>query len=1117
MKLKLIYGRAGTGKTSHCFEQVSKLINKEKKIVIITPEQFSFNAEKKLMEVIDRKAVINAEVVTFNRMAYRVMAEIGGGVNTQLTECGKSMLIYSILNSKNKELKFLGKTDENIELINNALVEFKKHGVTTDNLENQIQNTENKLLQTKLQDLNLIYQEFENQINGKYIDETDLLSMLAKNIDKVDMFNDTIFYIDEFAGFTEQEYMVIQKLLKIAKEVNITICTDNLELNTNPETDIFYSNKITISKILDLAKKEKVEIEQIELKKVKRFKVEELKHLEKNIYNNRYEKYGKKCEGIRLFLAQNQYSEIENLAKSIVNLVKNENYRYKEIGVITKNIDTYSSLIRAIFSKYDIPVFIDEKRDLNQNILVQYVLSILEIFNKNWSYESVFNYIKTGFVGIEQDEIFKLEKYCIKWGIKQNKWKKEFTYGIISVDDKKEVERLNEIRKIIVNPLIELKRKIDENKTASNISKQLYNFLVEQKLEETLKEKIEYLEEQGYIDLAGEYQTSYKIILDILDELVLIFGNDKLTIDKYYKIFKIGLKSSGLGKIPGTQDQVIIGDVDRSRSHKIRTTYIIGLNDGVFPSVNKDEGFLNDNDRQYLKEQGIELAKGTLEKIYEDNFNIYKAFTTSEEKLFLSYASSDIDGKALRPSIIISKIKKIFPNLKEESDSINEKEEISNINITYEKLIEKINMLQNGENIEDIWYYCYKYYSQDEEYKAKLKSNLTGLDYTNLPQKLDEKNIEKLYGNKLITSVSKLEKYRNCPFSYYLQYGLKLKEREELKVQSLNTGTFMHEIIDEFFEYVSKEKIELVELTEEILKQIVEKIVEEKLTLSKNYIFTSTAKYKLLVIRLKRIMVKALKYIIETLIQSRFEVLGTEIEFGQKGKYSPIVLNLDDGKKVEITGKIDRIDICKNEKENYLRIIDYKSSAKNIDLNEVYAGLQIQLLTYMDAVCKIEDLMPAGVLYFSMLEQMIKSDKKLTEEEIEEKIKANFRMKGLIVADINIVKMHDKNIESGSSKLVPAYIDKSGNLSYKMTSGVTESQFGDLQKYIYKTIKEIAKEIYSGKIDLFPSYSDGKTPCKYCEYKSICGFDYGFCKNTYNYIDKKSKEEILEKIRNENR
>jgi len=1113
MKLKLIYGRAGTGKTSYCFEQVSRLINKENKIVIITPEQFSFNAEKKLMEVIDRKAIINAEVVTFNRMAYRVMAEIGGVVNTQLTECGKSMLIYSILNSKNKELKFLGKTDENIDLVNNALVEFKKHGVTTENLENQTQNTENKLLQTKLQDLSLIYQEFENQIKGKYIDETDLLSMLAENIDKVDMFNDNIFYIDEFAGFTEQEYCIIQKLLKIAKEVNITICEDNLDLNTNPETDIFYSNKITISKILDLAKKEKVEIEQIELEEVKRFKSNELDHLEKNIYNNRYKKYEKDCERIQLFLAQNQYSEIENLAKSIINLVKNEKYRYKEIGVITKNIDTYSSLIRAIFAKYDIPVFIDEKRDLNQNILVQYVLSILEIFNKNWSYESVFNYIKTGFVEIEQDEIFKLEKYCIKWGIKQNKWKKDFIYGIACEEDKKEVERIDEIRKIIVNPLMELKRKIDENKTASNISKQLYNFLIEQKLEETLKEKIEYLEEQGYIDLASEYQTSYKIIIDILDEIVLIFANDKLTIDKYYKIFKIGLKSSGLGKIPGTQDQVIIGDVDRSRSHKIRATYIIGLNDGVFPSVNKDEGFLNDNDRVYLKEQGIELAKGTLDRIYEDNFNIYKAFTTSEEKLFLSYASSDIDGKALRPSIIISKIKKLFPNLKEKSDTINEIEEISNKNVTYEKLIEKINMLQNGENIEDIWYYCYKYYSQNEEYKNKINSDITGLDYTNLPQKLDSKNIEKLYGNKLATSVSKLEKYRNCPFSYYLQYGLKLKEKEELKIQSLNTGTFMHETIDEFFDYVSKEKIELVDLTEEILKQIVEKIVEEKLTLSKNYIFTSTAKYKLLVARLKRIMVKALKYIIETLIQSRFEVLGTEVEFGQNGKYSPIVLNLDDGKKVEITGKIDRIDVCKNEKGNYLRIIDYKSSAKNIDLNEVYAGLQIQLLTYMDAVCKIEDLMPAGVLYFSLLEQMVKSDKKLSEEEIEEKIKANFRMKGLIVADINIVKMHDKNIESGSSKLIPAYIDKSGNLSYKMTSGVTESQFEDLQKYIYKTIKEIAKEIYSGKIDLLPSYNDGKTPCKYCEYKSICGFDYGFCKNTYNYIDKKSKEEILEKIK----
>ena len=392
-----------------------------------------------------------------------------------------------------------------------------------------------------------------------------------------------------------------------------------------------------------------------------------------------------------------------------------------------------------------------------------------------------------------------------------------------------------------------------------------------------------------------------------------------------------------------------------------------------------------------------------------------------------------------------------------------------------------------------------------------MKENLKGLNYTNEPEKISQNNIDKLYGNTLTTSVSKLEQYRKCPFSYYLQYGLKIKEKEQLKVQNINTGTFMHETIDQFFEKIREEKIELEVITDEQIQKIINNVIDESLRQNKNYIFTSSSKYKLLVSRLKRIVTKAIKYIIETLIQSRFDILGIEVEFGNKGKYKPIVLNLDNGKRIEIIGKIDRIDIGKNENKKYLRIIDYKSSSKNIDLNEVYAGLQIQLLTYMDAVCKEEDAMSAGVLYFSLLEQMIKADKKMSQEEIEEKIKENFKMKGLILADIKVIKMHDKTLDTGASKLVPAYIDKSGNIG-KKTNGITEEQFVQLQKYIDKTIIQISKEILSGRIELKPYYKKGNTPCKYCSYKPICGFNAGFCNNSYNFIGNESKEEVLKKI-----
>ena len=1129
--LRLIYGKSGSGKSSYCFSEISRLIEEEKneknrrknneinnKIYIITPEQFSFTAERKLMDEMEKigcGAVISAEVLTLSRMAYRVMQEVGGGLES-LSKCGKAMLVYSILSNNQKNLKFLGKSDENIDLSMRAITEFKKHGVSVNDLLNEVSGVEDLYLKNKLQDMSLIYKEFEDKISETYIEDTDLLTLLAENLDKVDLVKNSIIYIDEFSGFTYQEYQVIKEFLRLAKEVNITICVDNLDFNTNPDIDIYYPNKLTVKKLLNLAKENDIGLDDfIHLEKGFRFKTEELQFLSNNLYSNNSTNYGKSVENLSLFLAKNEYSEVENVAKEIEELIRKENMRYRDISIITKNIENYSSLVRAIFREYDIPVFIDEKRDLNQNIIVQYVLSILEVLSKNFSQEAVFSYIKLGFFDYDKEEIFKLENYCNKWGIKQNKWKKDFTYELDNEKTKKEIERLNEIRKEIIEPLLKLQEEIKKDRTVKNITLSLYNFIINQNIEEKISKKILELEEKDLLDLAKEYKESYEIIIDIFDKMVLIFDDEKITIDKYQKIFKIGLKNSGLGKIPGTADQVILGDVDRSRSHKVKVVFILGLNDGVFPSSNKDEGFLNDSDREILKQDGIELANGTIDNLYEDKFNIYKAFTTAEEKLYLSYSSSDKDGKSLRPSVLVSQIKKMFPKMKEESDVINKKYEIVNKKVTYEELIENIAKIRNKEKIDEIWYQIYNYYNGQEEWNKKLKSDMQGLNYTNLPERIKQENIDKLYGNTLKTSISRLEKYRGCPFSYYLQYGLKLKEKETLKVQSFNTGSFMHETIDSFFQVVREEDLDLAQIEEDKILEIVSNIIDESLNLNKNFIFTATAKYKVLVRRLKRIITKALKYIIITIVNSDFEVSGTEVEFGEKGKYEPIILELDNGKKIEITGKIDRIDTAKNEDGKYLRIIDYKSSAKNIDLNEVYAGLQIQLLTYTDAICRKEDIMPAGIFYFSLLEQMANADKRLNEDEIEEMIRKNFKMKGLIIADVKIIKMNDNTLKSGTSDLVPAGITLKGEINQRNTNGVKQEEFKVLQEYIYKTIKDISKEILSGNIDLKPYNKQGKTPCEYCEYKTICGFNPRFDDNKYNYIDKKSKDDILRKMKNE--
>lgn len=1002
------------------------------------------------------------------------------------------MLIYNILSDKKNELKFIGKSSENVQLIGTQITEFKKHGITVEMLKDTMQNTDDSYLKAKMNDMLAIYEKYDAEIADNYIDENDGLSILAQEVEGIKDFQNCDIYIDEFVGFTKQEYEILRVLLKNNNDVYITVCTDEVDVSSTPDTDIFYANKQTLDRIFQIVKQENVKLEEsVCLEKNYRFKVEELLHLEKNIYAVPYKKYIKQVNNIQLFLANNQYSEIEHVGEQIVKLVRDEGYRYNDIAVITKNIEGYANLCKAIFNKYDIPVFIDEKKDLSKNVLVRYILAILQIFAKNWTYEAVFEYIKTGFLEWDNIDICSLENYCLKWGIKGSKWYNGDWNFYDETEEQK--EKILHMRSLLIEPLLELKKALSGTKNVKSITEKLYQFLIKNEIDKKLEKKIEDLKEAGQIEKAGEYETSFKIIMDVLNEIVFVLGEKNISFEKYAYILKIGLGNSGLGKIPGTQDQVIVGDVDRSRSHKVKAVFMIGLNDGVFPSINKNEGFFNDADREKLKAQGEELAKGTLEKLYDDNFNIYKAFSTAEETIYLSYASSDLEGKSLRPSILVNRIKKIFPELKEISDVVDKKSEIITEETTFEELLNHLRVFRDegefGDEDSTIWFELYKYYSTSEKWKDRLNSSIKALHYTNEPEKICQEMVNKLYGDTLKTSISRLEQYQSCPFSYYLKYGLKLSDKNNFKIEAIDTGTFMHDVIDEFFEKASERGFEIKLLTDEEIQELVDEIIEEKLQLKKNYIFTSIPKYRVLASRLRRVIKQSMKYIIESLKYSKFEVLGHELEFKQGKEYAPIEVCLNNGKKVEITGKIDRIDIAKTADGNYIRIIDYKSSVKDINLNEVVAGLQLQLLTYLDAVCEADDVLPAGVLYFNLIDPIIKANSHMADEEIEEEIRKQFKMKGLILADVDIVKMMDTKLEKGSSQIVPAYIDKDGNLSSK-SSSVTRKQFEDLQKYMKKMITQISEEILNGKIDVKPYYKvkGGKTPCEYCSYHSICQF-----------------------------
>ena len=471
----------------------------------------------------------------------------------------------------------------------------------------------------------------------------------------------------------------------------------------------------------------------------------------------------------------------------------------------------------------------------------------------------------------------------------------------------------------IVLPILDLKAKLEGQKTATNISKAIYSFLDKNDIYTQIEEKIKKYEESGNILLSKNCKASLENLIEVLDEIIYIFEDQKMSFEKYREILKIGLSYKELGNIPEVIDQVILGDIERSRSHEIKIAFILGVNDGNFPRINKIEGFLNDDDRETLKSLGKEIAKGSLELTYEDQFNIYKALTTAKEKLYLMYTSTDKDGATLRQSILITKIKRIFPNLKEESTILNSEPEITSKQATFQELLFELQKLKNGEQIDDIWYEVYNWYKTDPKWSNILEKAMIELKYLKTPEKISKENIEKLYGKTLKTSISKLETYRRCPFQYHLKYGLKLQEKEEFKVRAIDTGSFMHEVIEEFFRRAEDVK----KITEEEISKLVDEIILDKLSLRKNYLFTSNKKFIALTNRLKRIINKSLGYIVYQIQNSDFTVLANEVEFSK-------TIN-----NVEITGKIDRVDISNDG--DFLRVIDYKSSSKNINLNDVFS------------------------------------------------------------------------------------------------------------------------------------------------------------------------------------
>lgn len=1136
MGIRFIYGRAGSGKSTYCLESIKNRLNdnNDNKLIYLVPEQYTFQRETMLLKDVGEEGLLRAQVLSFKTMAQRVFEECGGRVHDRMRDAGKSMLIHKILQESEENLQYFNRISKEqgfTDIISDTITEFKKYNVTPNVLREGIAKVDDEELQSKLTDLANIFEKFDLSISENLVDTDDELTYLANKLSNCGLYDNAEIWIDEFTTFTPQQMEVIKGLAKKCKGVNIALCMDEVISGDGSEvTDIFNSLKTTELRILNMMRDEHIGYDQpvnLNNNKNNRFKDnDELKHLEKYFFTYPFKSYKQDVNTIRLYKANNSYDEVENVAKEILRFVRDKGYRFRDISVVCRNIDDYEKIATVIFNEYDIPFFLDKKIDILSNPLIILILSSIEVMIRNWSYESLFKYLKSGLVNIDRHEIDILENYVLANGIKGFKWTNELS---ISEEDNGEIDPIKVMIKVR-EPLIKLHSRIRGNKSVKAICTAIYEFLVELDCFNTIEEWISKFDEYGMQGKVMEYQQVSEIVIDILDQAVDVTGEDLITINEFYKILNAGFQNREIGIIPVALDQVNIGDIGRIKGRNVKVLFIVGVNDGILPAANKDEGILSDRDRDLLKENGIELSSSTRAKVFEEQYMVYTALTLASDYLMISYPMADFEGKSLRASIVIPRLKRIFPKLIEESDLFNLKEKADKYSKvtapipTFNELILALRRNYENEDVEDYWKDVYCWYKDKEEFYNKSGNILEGLKYSNDGEVVAREKLKKLYSIKdgrLLFSVSRLENYAECPFSYFIKYGLKARDRKVYEFSAPDLGSFMHEILDEFTNKVKRERISWSELNSERCRSIVSDLIEKKLIEDSNSILNSSKKYKYFTNRFKRVIAKSVSVLAEQMRKGQFEIFSNEFQFGNLRDGAPIKLELPSGEEVYLTGRIDRIDSLDLHGNTYIRVIDYKSGSKKFDLNELYYGLQIQLLVYLDAILKNSEYilhtqaMPGAILYFKIDDPIIKSKSELQDEEIRKQILDKLKMNGLLLKDAELVKAMDNDMET-YSLVIPATFKKDGDFSSN-SSVITEEQFNILREYVNFKMIELCEDMLSGKIRIEPCKNQRTSYCDYCDYSAICQFDTSIKDNKYKLVLKKDDKEIwndmIEKVK----
>ncbi|MBF7096020.1 PD-(D/E)XK nuclease family protein [Alkalibacter mobilis] len=1107
--LEILIGKNGSGKIKEMYKQIRESLNNgEENLMLIVPDQYTLEAEKELMETLELQGVFRLEVISFSRLVENLSDESFEPEKAVVTSTGKKMIIKKILRNLKDDLKIFGAmTNKNgfVDDVENMIRTFKENMIEIESVPGIDENSDpTGILDRKLHDMHMIMNAYEKYLGNGFIDTEGKINKAIEKAKGSEYIKKSKIWINGFHTFTGQINELIITLAMNAKKVSVIL--DLYGDESDPTREIYEINKNTLEKF----KNAQVEI-KIGAFESENTKLTDINHLKNEFFSYPFAKYSEKPENIKLTQSQNVYREIDNVCTEITRLTRDQGYKYKDIGVISNDLTGYGFLIKRTFEEYGMSCFLDVKRSVSDKPLSLFIASSLKSLANNFRYDDVFSMIKSGFTKLTWDRYEILENYCLRFGIKGKQWLEDFYKNDSKMSY--DLEELNQMRKEVITPLETFREKIKKNPTYAHITTALFEYMEENKCMEKTNALSSDLVESGDLEHSAENKQIFNKIIDLMDEIVEIFGNEKTGIKEYTDVISSGLESAELGILPSYSDEIVVGDVKRSRQNSIKVLFIVGLNEGVLPGEISEGGLFTSLEMKEMEEKGkVNMRDDRRYQSVQERYLFNLLLGQVENKIYFSYPLADFEGNSLRPSSFAERIEEIFPEAVIEADFEEDLDLISNQEGSFRHMVAYYRKAvdSNEDPSNAYWDQVYKWYAENPAWTAITSKITDAMTWENRVPDLTEKQIKNIYGKKLKNSVTGLETYAQCPFKYFVRYGLKPRERKIYEVSIPDMGQLLHDAIQQYSEKLEELDIRWVDVEEDLRRNLCRQILAEKTESYKEGVFLSSGRYKYLGDYLARLMDRAIETLTYHLSKGEFEILKTEASFGENQSLKEVNFSYDRNMQMVLEGRIDRVDVYRDGDKTYVKIIDYKTGEKSFDLKDVYYGLSLQLLIYLGVCLEIDrGYLPAGAFYFKLDDPMIRASKE-DMEDINKKIRKVLRLKGLLLKEIHVARAMDKNLED--EDVINCKIKKDGDFAKSNKGLIEEDVFKGLVEHALKSAEIMGKEIVNGNIAIEPVKNGSREACLYCEYKTICQFDKKFGGNNFRYKKALKDSEVVEMI-----